>query len=856
MPSMKRPAQPQQSSQYKKTRQRQADPPGQTGPTAAAILQQALDPAAAARLKPADVLVLQRAIGNRAVTDLLARPPAASGPPGVVQAKLKGSYDALAATASISPGNIASAKEYGRFHTSRWFKLVTTLSDYEDIEQHVSEALPALQGRPDMLAQALQPLASRLELMIKNAQEWQQSSTHLKEIAAGNELALKRAQAIRVLLPRLQLELSDIKTGRYLETSVSGKLTTAPGGEAAIGGALNVLDKVVDKANEPGFFREEKPTEESPLAPLMGINKQTPNLGARAVAMYRLDRLLEAGVIIKTEFATHGQHQRITGMVKNRKGEDEQKVIGLGAGPTTQKQGIFMAAARGQMAGGEGGALESMSQGAMAGATFQRGLVKLQMLDALTGQIDRHLGNYFIQKNARGEVIGVQGIDNDLSFGTILTDESGGNVADPSRGKGKGLAQFRGLPPVVDEPLAERFLALKEADLRQVLAPLLGPAEVEATLARLQVIKRELAKMKAEGLFIKPFQWGRRTLKELGAASESYVGLAKGANYNSALMQLIPDAVPGSGAIRSAIMTTLDSQVLDWPLAQTLARQAAEVVPGGINAPSLVEHWAVDHGRVGRQVKGFLTQAGFTGNVDEAAYAILHRFMSSGNIVAVNLEQCKQIAQRLPKTLVDPRALINAVLAAQTQVQLETNPYFRELEAILMANGFARVIGLYGGRANNEPLFKVKTLINEQIEVYKLIDQKQGLEVARQAPALLLQTMWADWPNAIRRLARNERKKTPFYRSLEAVLMANGFGQVIAANTDPYFDPLFQAVWWIDQQKAGLSEEQIRQVAANATRFLLGQSPNDWRRQIGEVIRQIKALNAAPPPGAPAPHAG
>lgn len=53
---------------------------------------------------------------------------------------------------------------------------------------------------------------------------------------------------------------------------------------------------------------------------------------------------------------------------------------------------------------------------------LQRQLVNLQVLDYITGQIDRHTNNYFIQEDeSTGMLTGVTGIDNDFSILVMLS---------------------------------------------------------------------------------------------------------------------------------------------------------------------------------------------------------------------------------------------------------------------------------------------------------------------------------------------------------------------------------------------------------------------------------------------------
>ncbi len=55
---------------------------------------------------------------------------------------------------------------------------------------------------------------------------------------------------------------------------------------------------------------------------------------------------------------------------------------------------------------------------------FLKSLADLQILDYLCGNIDRHSGNFFVRQDIsdpkKPQLIGVQGIDNDLSFGVVI----------------------------------------------------------------------------------------------------------------------------------------------------------------------------------------------------------------------------------------------------------------------------------------------------------------------------------------------------------------------------------------------------------------------------------------------------
>jgi hypothetical protein len=147
-------------------------------------------------------------------------------------------------------------------------------------------------------------------------------------------------------------------------------------------------------------------------------------------------------------------------------------------------------------------------------------MTKLQLLDHLTGQGDRHGQNFFIDTAANGRAK-VTGIDNDQCFGARLTDPNGIRY-----GKGRAQYGFRGtsLPPVVDSEMAAKIKSLTHDDIRAMLGDKLSGPEVGAAIARHEGVKRHIAKLEAENLVIRPEDWNKPHVTELLNARNSYVG--------------------------------------------------------------------------------------------------------------------------------------------------------------------------------------------------------------------------------------------------------------------------------------------------------------------------------------------
>jgi hypothetical protein len=109
-------------------------------------------------------------------------------------------------------------------------------------------------------------------------------------------------------------------------------------------------------------------------------------------------------------------------------------------------------------------------------------LTKLQWLDALTGQIDRHPGNYFIGYDEEDGSLRVWGVDNDMAFGTRPVDLDHDELAYSAR-----------LPKVIDQSTFDALIELKPEDIDTACAGL-PAAQIEATKVRLDYIQKKILK--------------------------------------------------------------------------------------------------------------------------------------------------------------------------------------------------------------------------------------------------------------------------------------------------------------------------------------------------------------------------
>jgi hypothetical protein len=274
-------------------------------------------------------------------------------------------------------------------------------------------------------------------------------------------------------------------------------------------GGINVVGSYVfppGQAGYTGFFKEEKDEitnkTEADIAGDLGIPFEKPRFSERALAMYRVDQLLGANMLTRTDRAF-----RRKGVVK------KSKIPGV-ISATAPGEGF------GKM-GNAGRVVKTTAQKTGAPAdtislddpVLQRSLSKLNLLDALCYQVDRHTGNFYVKTDGHGNVVSVAGIDNDLAF-----------PPDPQyRDIGKRYQEYRGITFYVDAEMAEMIMALAEDDLRAVLAGLLADGEIDNTIARLQSLKARLSTAKAAGRLLSPDKWNAMTAAKESEGVEGYI---------------------------------------------------------------------------------------------------------------------------------------------------------------------------------------------------------------------------------------------------------------------------------------------------------------------------------------------
>ena len=263
-------------------------------------------------------------------------------------------------------------------------------------------------------------------------------------------------------------------------------------------GAMNTVYEVkynLGSGEKVGVFKplpdiDASSVEHGWVASKTGVNHRNPQTAMRNLATVDIAKKLNFEVVPETRSAEH-------------KG----------------KIGILMDKATGQEA-------RKTDKSLFNDPGVRKEVTKLQLLDALTGQGDRHHGNYFVHKDKTTGKVTVTGVDNDQCFGSALKDPNG-----IARGRSSSNYGFRGvkLPPVIDSEMAKSIRDLKPEDLEDLLGGKLTPEEISATKDRLAAMKSHIDRLEQKGNIISPDDWGTENASNLlSDPSTSYIGRETG----------------------------------------------------------------------------------------------------------------------------------------------------------------------------------------------------------------------------------------------------------------------------------------------------------------------------------------
>ncbi len=233
---------------------------------------------------------------------------------------------------------------------------------------------------------------------------------------------------------------------------------------------------------------------------LVGIDPENARMAKRDVATSRLNQILNQNVIAKAQLAVqHSGGQQVEGsLMEKAKGKSGAKLI---------EKDQFYDPGKGDVKDPN-----NAKQVNLQDPKLMQSLSKLQFIDLLAFQVDRNRGNYYIQRDNTGKVLGVTGIDNDYSFGT-------------QTGVQRWNQELPGMSRFVDEDIANAILELDPELLRMVMMDLLTDGELNALLERLQKLKQFLKPLKDTGKLLKPNEWTPAISQGLLDEGKSYYSI-------------------------------------------------------------------------------------------------------------------------------------------------------------------------------------------------------------------------------------------------------------------------------------------------------------------------------------------
>ena len=134
-------------------------------------------------------------------------------------------------------------------------------------------------------------------------------------------------------------------------------------------------------------------------------------------------------------------------------------------------------------------------------ASVQEGLLDLQALHCLLGQVDGQPENIYVQ--VKGDKAVVTGIDQDMCLGEKMTglDSFVGNKPIGDLGKTYG-----GPPPLMSQNFYDKLMAMTDKDLDQLLGPQITDQEKSAAKSRLALLQEHAGKLEKAGLVIDKFE--------------------------------------------------------------------------------------------------------------------------------------------------------------------------------------------------------------------------------------------------------------------------------------------------------------------------------------------------------------
>jgi hypothetical protein len=348
--------------------------------------------------------------------------------------------------------------------------------------------------------------AAKLQAIDKNIANWLGDKKHA---ADTSENGTNRREAMLWLVTRVQAEY--MMVAKLDEKQQSGGGSSDKGGMNTVEVGVGVKKGVGLSKNNKGVFKAPASgygVADAPAADEAAIPKKDSKFTERAIASSAVAKLMGSDVVAETVAAErNGQSGYMMEMASGVQPRGEKKIR-----PTndTERDAWASAHEMGDETFGmdEEGPYKTkvvVNQVNWSDPRLQEQLVELQLLDAITGQVDRHASNYFVDQG-EGKETKVKGIDPDLSFGKgALGTEKMDDAIWKDR-KSSADKTMDELPPICKASTARRILGMTERDLKQLLGGTLDAEEVQAAVKRLQRVQAHIKQLQKDRCVFESFE--------------------------------------------------------------------------------------------------------------------------------------------------------------------------------------------------------------------------------------------------------------------------------------------------------------------------------------------------------------
>lgn len=155
-----------------------------------------------------------------------------------------------------------------------------------------------------------------------------------------------------------------------------------------------------------------------------------------------------------------------------------------------------------------------------------RQTANLQLFDMICGQVDRNFGNRFYtyeERDGKYIVTGVQGIDNDMSFGSLRYEDMKNGAQELKRFEKEGICTLPGL----DKTIVETLFALRKEMLTYCFSDLLKEEQIDALWNRIEGIRNIIAATLQKNPDFLIEQWNRQTAERFSGKGAGYFYLSE-----------------------------------------------------------------------------------------------------------------------------------------------------------------------------------------------------------------------------------------------------------------------------------------------------------------------------------------